>query len=98
MGLLSWLTGSSKKEQVQDFLDRKAKIIDVRSPAEFKSGNVAKSTNIPLNEIERKIYQIKALNSPIILVCRSGTRAGFAAKQLKAANIEVVNGGSWKNM
>ncbi|MEO5908960.1 MAG: rhodanese-like domain-containing protein [Ginsengibacter sp.] len=70
-------------------------IIDVRSPMEFMSGNVAGSINIPLQEIPQRIDEIKEMGSPIILCCASGARSGNAAQYLKSCGIECENGGGW---
>ena len=35
-------------------------IIDVRTPAEFMGGHVAGSINIPLQEVQSRIQEIKA--------------------------------------
>jgi phage shock protein E len=34
-------------------------IIDVRSPQEYKSGHAEKSVNIPLQEISKRLEEIK---------------------------------------
>jgi phage shock protein E len=70
-------------------------IIDVRSPQEFDRGHIQGSKNIPVNIIQREINAIKKLNKPIITVCQSGARSGMAKSALKAAGVEVYNGGSW---
>jgi phage shock protein E len=70
-------------------------IIDVRSPQEFDRGHIKGSKNIPVNIIKREINAIKKLNKPIITVCQSGARSGMAKSVLKAAGVEVYNGGSW---
>ena len=51
-------------------------IIDVRTPAEFMGGNVAGSINIPLNEIQLRVSEIKQIQQPIVLCCASGNRSG----------------------
>lgn len=73
-------------------------IIDVRSPQEFDSGHIKGSKNIPVNMIQREINTIKKWNKPVITVCQSGARSGMAKSTLKAAGIEVYNGGSWFGM
>lgn len=73
----------------------KKTIIDVRSPEEFKNGNVAGSINIPLNEIQQRIEEIKKLPYPIILCCASGNRSGQAVAYLNMIGIECENGGRW---
>lgn len=70
-------------------------IIDVRTPMEFIGGNVEGSINIPLQEIPKRIEEIRKLGSPIILCCASGARSGSASQYLKSCGIECENGGGW---
>ncbi|MFM2040870.1 MAG: hypothetical protein RLZZ493_1459 [Bacteroidota bacterium] len=70
-------------------------IIDVRSRGEFAGGNVAGSINIPLDEIQGKVEEIKAMKQPIVLCCVSGNRSGQATYFLQAQGIDCENGGSW---
>jgi len=76
----------------------KPTIVDVRTPREFMGGNVAGSINIPLNEIQQRIDEIKELNQPIILCCASGARSYQATSFLQSCGIECENGGSWMNV
>lgn len=73
-------------------------IIDVRSPQEFDRGHIQGSKNIPVNIIQREVNSIKKLNKPVITVCQSGARSSMAKSALKAAGIEVYNGGSWLSL
>ena len=70
-------------------------IIDVRSRGEFAGGNVAGSINIPLDEIQGKVAEIKAMKQPVVLCCASGNRSGQATYFLQAQGIDSENGGSW---
>lgn len=70
-------------------------IIDVRTPGEFIGGNVAGSINIPLQEIQNRTDEIKAMQQPIVLCCASGMRSGQATIYLKSLGVDCVNGGSW---
>lgn len=70
-------------------------IIDVRTPAEFMGGHVAGSINIPLQEIPRRVEEIKAMEQPIVLCCASGNRSGQATVYLKQQGVNCENGGSW---
>lgn len=74
---------------------QKITIIDVRTPSEFQGGHVAGSINIPLQEVQSRLEQIKSYEQPIILCCASGNRSGQAADFLKSQGIECENGGSW---
>ncbi|HMY84004.1 MAG TPA: rhodanese-like domain-containing protein [Saprospiraceae bacterium] len=73
----------------------KMTIIDVRTPMEFTGGNVSGSINIPLDEIETRVEEIKQMQQPIVLCCASGNRSGYATSYLKSLGIECENGGSW---
>lgn len=70
-------------------------IIDVRTRAEFSGGHVANSLNIPLQEIQQRLEEIKKMPQPIILCCASGNRSGQATAFLKSIGIDCENGGSW---
>ena len=60
-------------------------IIDVRTPEEWQTdGHAACSVNYPLDEIQNKVDELKKYQH-IILVCRSGNRAGIAKRQLENA-------------
>ena len=72
-----------------------ATIVDVRTPGEYMGGHVAGSINIPLQEIQDRLEEVKALPQPIILCCASGNRSGQATSFLKSHGVECSNGGSW---
>jgi rhodanese-related sulfurtransferase len=72
-------------------------IIDVRRPEEFEKGHAEGSINIPLNEMEDHLDEIKNLEETPILVCGGGTRHVKAFELLKAKGIKTEKGGSWKD-
>lgn len=76
----------------------KPTIVDVRTPAEFMGGNVAGSINIPLQEIQQRLDEIKSLKQPIVLCCASGARSHQATSFLQSNGIDCENGGSWMNV
>ncbi|CAN5330511.1 hypothetical protein BH10BAC1_BH10BAC1_11370 [soil metagenome] len=73
-------------------------IIDVRSPEEFRGGNVGGSINIPLQELQKRLDEIKLLQQPIIFCCASGGRSGQATAYMKGCGVECENGGSWMDV
>ena len=75
-----------------------AKIIDVRSPGEFKSGHPSGAINIPLESITNNVNKIKKYKAPIVMVCRSGMRSGQSTRILKSNGIEAYNAGAWTNL
>lgn len=75
--------------------EKKGTILDVRTPSEFQGGNVVGSVNIPLQEIQARLEEVKALEQPLVLCCASGGRSGQATYFLSQLGIECVNAGSW---
>lgn len=73
-------------------------IVDVRTPEEFEhDGHAACSVNYPLNELDKKVDDLKKYNH-IVLVCRSGARAGVAKNMLESKGIKnIENKGPWQN-
>ena len=83
----------------KSMLDEGGVIIDVRSEAEFYSGHIKNSINIPLGELPSKIMQFKDKDQPIITCCASGMRSAGAAKIFSAKGYSnVVNGGGWSSL
>jgi phage shock protein E len=81
-----------------ELLERGAIIIDVRTPQEFDNGHIKGSKNIPLNLVKGELGKIKSWDKPIITVCQSGGRSNAAKSLLKAAGVEVYNGGGWMGL
>lgn len=76
------------KEIVQN---PQTKFVDVRSREEFADGHFPGATNIPLPEIVDKAEELKELNSPVVLYCRSGARSMNAYLLLKQLGLENVH-------
>ena len=74
------------------------KIIDVRRPEEFEKGHAKGSINIPLQEIEKRLEEIKEITQPIVVVCGGGTRNVKAFELLKTLGVKSEAGGSWKSV
>lgn len=75
---------------------KEAVIVDVRTPEEFRSGHVVGSVNIPLNELQQRLSEIRRVQKPIVLCCASGARSGKAQQFLSQQGIkDCYNGGSW---
>ena len=75
--------------------EKQGTIVDVRTAEEFRGGNAKGSINIPLQEIEKRMDELKALKQPLVLCCASGGRSGNATQYLSQQGIECYNGGSW---
>ena len=97
MSLLKKIFGI-KKIDFNQLLEDGAYIIDVRTPGEFKSGNIKGSTNIPLDKIQSNIKEIEKLNKVVIFCCASGVRSGQATSITKSRGIASYNGGGWRSL
>ncbi len=76
-----------------------ARIVDVRSPGEFKDGAYPGAVNIPLPLLPLRMTELEPRDKPIVLYCASGARSGQAAWLLKRAGFtDVVNAGGLEDM
>ena len=68
-------------------------VVDVRSAEEFKKGHIVNAKNITVSQIdEGKFAAIENdKQTPIIVVCATGTRSGGAGDKLAKAGFEQVN-------
>lgn len=75
--------------------EKQGTIVDVRTPGEFMGGHASGSVNIPLQEIDQRMQELKKLPSPLVLCCASGGRSSIAHGYLEQQGIDCCNGGSW---
>ena len=97
MGLFNSLfSGADINAGVEEFKNTKgAKLIDVRTPEEYKMGHIENSINIPLDRVEMIQNKIKDVNTPLFVHCQSGARSAQAAsylQQLGYTNVKNIGG------
>ena len=85
-----------KLEQI--IKEKSGTIVDVRTPVEFMGGNVKTSINVPLQELQQRLAEVKDLKTPLILCCASGGRSAIATQFLSSMGIDCLDGGSWLNV
>jgi rhodanese-related sulfurtransferase len=71
--------------------------LDVRSPAEYSIGHIARTINIPLEQIEARMADIPGKS--IVLICEAGKRAEMASQWLVGQRkVQLLDGGvkSWR--
>ena len=98
MGFLDFIGLGNKVSAIEEYTKKGAIIIDVRSIAEFRNGNITGSKNIPLPGLSEEITKIKSWNAPIIACCQSGMRSAQATSILKKNGIDCINGGGWSSL
>jgi len=57
-------------------------VLDVREPAEYAFGHIEGAVSIPLGELEQRMSELDS-DKEVIVICRTGKRSDFAAKQLE---------------
>ena len=92
------LFGGGTSVDYRALLSKGAIIMDVRTPAEFKSGHIKGAINIPLDQVKSKVPDLQKMASPVITCCRSGNRSSVAKGILSAAGIDCYNGASWNSL
>lgn len=98
MGILDFLGFGTKTNDVQEYVQKGAIILDVRTPAEFKDGHIKDSKNIALQTLNGQVETIKKWNKPVIACCKSGMRSAQATSILKQNGIDCINGGGWTSL
>lgn len=64
---------------------RKAQLIDVREPQEFKNGHILGARNIPVTQMKQRLIEMRT-DKPVYLYCQGTSRS------VRAANILRKNG------
>lgn len=92
------LLGLGSRVDVKALIQEGAKIIDVRTPSEYKQGHVKGSINLPLQTLSSNLSKLKK-EDVIITCCASGMRSGAAKRLLKSNGFQQVhNGGTWMSL
>lgn len=68
-----------------------ATLLDVRENSEWNAGHAPGAVHIPLAQVATTAGRRLPKGRQVIVVCRSGSRAGGAARTLRAQGIEAVN-------
>lgn len=69
-------------------------LVDVRSGPEFAAGHIPCAVNVPLEQVESRVDDLRS-DVPVVLICQRGARAAIAAKLLGACRrTTVLEGGT----
>lgn len=69
---------------------RKAQLIDVREPNEFKNGHILGARNIPVTQLKQRLQEVRD-DKPVYLYCQSGSRSARAAAILHKKGCQDIN-------
>jgi phage shock protein E len=78
-------------DYVEQFIDVDTPhvLVDVRTPEEYAEGFITGSVNIPLQELESRLSEIRR-DIPVVVYCRSGNRSAQAADILTSSGYSEV--------
>jgi phage shock protein E len=96
--LKRFIGGKAAMSTVKQKIEAGAKVVDVRSPEEFRDGGYPGAVNIPLQALAGRLGELPK-DKPVVLYCASGARSGMAARQLRQAGFaDVTNAGGLSDM
>src|SRR6478736_4814400 len=67
-----------------------ALVVDVREQVEWDAGHISGAVWIPLGELGRRVEELPR-DRRMVIVCRTGSRSGYAADALHGAGYDVAN-------
>ena len=66
-------------------------VLDLRPQEEFSNGHITGSKNIPHNQVNDHIHNLKDMTDrPLVLVCSAGQHSGATGKKLRALGLEKI--------
>lgn len=84
---------------VKDRIAAGARVIDVRTPAEFADGAYPGAVNIPLAALPARMHELEPKDTPVVLYCETGARSGHGMRILKQNGFtDVINAGGLADM
>jgi len=66
---------------------RDVRLLDVRTPGEFETAHIDGSVNIPVDELDHVIAELRQVGAELVVVCHSGARAASACDRLRAGGV-----------
>ena len=98
MGLFGMFSQKDNTNEIKEYLEKGAVVLDVRTIEEWNVGHSEGAQFITLSTIAARVDEVKSWNKPVIAVCKSGGRSGQATQFLQRHGIDIINGGPWQNV
>lgn len=91
-------TDTIDTQQLRELMrtDPTLRILDVRTGGEFDTVHIPGAYNVPLNTLAEHVNDLATVHQPVVLVCKSGARAGQAHTKLTDAgklHLHLLEGG-----
>ena len=79
-----------------------ARIVDVRTPAEYAAGHVPNAVNVPLGQLQSSLKKVGKKRKPVVVYCRSGSRSASAVSILRSRGfaqvLDMKTQGNWQRL
>ena len=98
MGFFDFLNPNKSVDEIKEYIEKGAVVLDVRTLEEYNNGHVKGSKHITLATVPLNVDEIKSWGKPVIAVCLSGGRSGQATQFLSKHEVDIINGGPWQNV
>jgi len=92
-------TKSASAPEIIAALKAGAKVIDVRTVGEFKSGHYPGAINVPVNQVGSRLKVLGDPAKPVVMYCHSGMRSASAKKIAAGQGYKnIINAGSYHHI
>jgi len=82
----------SPSQMTQMINNENAKVIDIRSKDEFRAGHLPNALHIPAQDVLKRINELESFkDTPVILICKTGTTAGASGAILAKAGFNKLH-------
>lgn len=98
MGLFGLFSKKDTANEIKEYLEKGAVVLDVRTLEEWNDGHSESAKHIVLATVPLNLEEIKSWNKPVIAVCKSGGRSHQAMQFLNQNGLDAINGGPWQNV
>jgi phage shock protein E len=85
-----WKRADIGGEEARKLVAAGARLVDVRSPAEFAQGALPGAVNVPVDSLGSRLGKLGPRDGTIIVYCRSGSRSASAKRALEKSGFTSV--------
>lgn len=76
-----------------------ARIVDVRTPAQYRTSHLQGAINVPVQALSKRQAELGPQDGQVVVYCNSGASSAKAAELLRNAGFsDVVDGGAMRNL
>jgi rhodanese-related sulfurtransferase len=82
----------SPSQMTQMINNDNAKVVDIRTKDEFRAGHLPNALHIPAKDMHKRMNELESFkDTPLILICKTGTTAGATGAVLAKAGFNKLH-------